>query len=61
MNGYICFYVGKRVEVNAETSYKAQLAAAAIFKARKPYEVTVVLAEKDDQQVVHMGGVPCLS
>lgn len=61
MNGYICFYKGKRVEVHAETSYKAQLAAAAIFKAKKSYDVTVVLAKKDGQQVVHMGGAPCMT
>ena len=45
MFGYICFYRGKRVEVRALRSYDAQLAAAKIFKARKPYEVAVVLAE----------------
>jgi hypothetical protein len=37
------------------------LAAAAIFKAKKSYDVTVVLAEKDGQQVVHMGGAPCMT
>jgi hypothetical protein len=54
MNGYVCFWRGKRIEVRAATSYEAQRAAAAIFKARKAYEVTVVLAEKDDgKPVVH--------
>lgn len=42
---YIGFYRNKKCEVFAETSYKAQLAAAAIFKAKKSYEVTVMLAE----------------
>lgn len=53
MNGYIAFYRGKRIEVTAETSYKAQEKAAAIFKAKKRYEVTVMLAEKDGEQVIH--------
>lgn len=54
MNGYIAFYKGKQIEVRAETAYKAQLAAAAQFKAKKSYEVHVVLCEKaDGTQVVH--------
>ena len=53
MNGYKAFWRGKTCEVYALTSYEAQLAAAKIFKAKKSYEVTVMLAEKDGQQVVH--------
>lgn len=53
MNGYIAFYKGKRIEVTASTSYEAQQKAAKQFKAKKPYEVTVVLAEKDGEQVTH--------
>jgi hypothetical protein len=53
MNGYIAFYKGKQHEVHAATSYEAQKKAAEHFKARKSYEVTVVLAEKDGQQVTH--------
>ena len=53
MNGYIAFYKGKRLEVHAETSYEALKKAAAAFKAKKEYQVTVVLAEKNGQQVVH--------
>lgn len=56
MNGYIAFYRGKQVEVYADSSYEAQQKAAAMFKARKSYEVTVVLAEKGGQQVVHSTG-----
>ena len=52
-NEYIAFYKGKRIEVRADTAYDAQCRAAALLKARKAYEVTVVLAEKDDQQVTH--------
>jgi hypothetical protein len=56
MNGYIAFYRGKQVEVYAASSYEAQTKAAAMFKAKKSYEVTVMLAEKDGQQVVHSTG-----
>ncbi len=56
MNGYIAFYRGKQLEVLADSSYAAQQKAAALFKARKAYEVTVVLAERDGQQVVHSTG-----
>jgi hypothetical protein len=57
MNGYVAFYRGKRHEVHADSSYQAQQKAAQHFKAKKSYEVTVVLAEKDGQQVVHDGAV----
>ena len=53
MNGYIAFYRGKRIEVQAATSYEAQAKAAREFKAKKSYEVTVMLAEKDGHPVVH--------
>ena len=53
MNGYVCFYRGRRIEVQAETSFAAQTKAAAQFKARKAYEVTVVLAEKAGETVTH--------
>jgi hypothetical protein len=53
MNKYAAFYRGKQIEVESDTSYHAQLAAAEQFKARKSHEVTVVLAEKDGQQVTH--------
>jgi len=57
MNGYIAFYKGRQIEVMADTSYQAQQKAAQQFKARKSYEVTVVLAEKNGQQVVHDGAM----
>ena len=52
-NGYVCFFKNKRTEVYASTSREAQTKAAAFFKARKQYEVTVVLAEKGGVPVVH--------
>jgi len=45
MNNYVCFYRGKQITVQAESSYKAQLKAAEQFKAKKSYDVTVVLAD----------------
>ena len=56
MNGYIAFYRNKKCEVYADTSYEAQQKAAALLKVRKTYEVTVVLAEKNDQPVIHSTG-----
>lgn len=53
MNGYKAFYKGKEIEVYAETSYKAQLEAAKIFKAKKSCQVTVGLCEIDGKQVIH--------
>jgi hypothetical protein len=53
LNGYIAFYKQKRTEVYASTSYEAQTKAAAFFKARKQYEVSVHLAEKGGAPVLH--------
>ena len=53
MNGYIGYYRGKQVEVEATTSYGAQQKAAKLFKARKAYQVTVVLVSKGDVPVFH--------
>lgn len=56
-NGYIAFYKGKKVEVYAETSYKAQQKATEEFQKMFPrnkvksFDVTVKLAEKDGKQV----------
>lgn len=53
MNGYIAFYKNKKMEVYADSSYAAQQKAAAQFKAKKSYEVNVVLCEKAGEQVLH--------
>lgn len=55
MNGYVCFYRGKRVEVYADSSYAAQQKAAALLKAKRTWDVAVVLAEKNGEVVVHDG------
>lgn len=53
LNGYVCFYKGKQIDVYVETTLKARDKAAMIFKAKKAYEVTAMLAEKNGQQVIH--------
>ena len=44
---FICFYKGKQTLILADTSYKAQCAAAIYFKAKKSYDVTVMRADID--------------
>ena len=51
--GYIAFHKGKKIEVMADTSLEAQRLAAHYWRVKKPYEVTVVLAEKNGEQVTH--------
>ena len=57
MNGYICFCKGQKLEVYAETTYKAQQEAFEQFKKRfkkiKSYDVDVYLAEVNGKQYVH--------
>jgi hypothetical protein len=38
----------------AETTLKAQEQSARIFKAKKAWEVTVILTEKNGEQVTHI-------
>ena len=53
MNGYIAYYGGKKIEVRAETKFAAQVEAAKIFKAKKSYDVAVVLAEVNGKVYVN--------
>jgi len=53
MNGYKAFFKGKSIELKANTSYEAQQLAAKQFKAKKSYDVTVVLVEKAGEEVIH--------
>lgn len=46
--GYIAIYKGKQIQVRAKTSYEAQQKAAQQFKAKKSWEVSVYLVERDD-------------
>jgi hypothetical protein len=50
---YVAFYKGKQITVNALRSFDAQEIASKIFKAKKSYEVTVMLASKGDEPVIH--------
>lgn len=47
MNGYKAFYKDQEKDIYAETAYEAQEKAAAEFKAKKRYEVSVHLCELD--------------
>jgi hypothetical protein len=53
MNNYIAFYKGKKIEVEAATSYEAQKKAASILKVKKSYDVTVVLSRKNGEEITH--------
>jgi hypothetical protein len=55
VNGYIAFFKDKQTEVYAETSLKARDKAAEFFKVKpkNAYQVSVVLCEKDGEQVTH--------
>ena len=45
MRTYIAIHKGKTVTVEAETQYQAQRLAAAMLKARKPWDVVIALAD----------------
>jgi hypothetical protein len=55
MNGYVCLYNGKRFEVEAPTLYNARAKAEEHFKPPKSkrHMISVMLAEKDGEAVVH--------
>lgn len=53
MNKYLCFYRGKTLQVEAETSYEASRKAAKIFKAKRPWDVSVILGENAKGPVTH--------
>jgi hypothetical protein len=53
MNSYKAFYKNKQLDIKANTSYEAQKQASVLFKAKKSYDVTVVLCEINNKQVIH--------
>jgi hypothetical protein len=53
MNGYKAFNKGRTIEVMADSSYQAQLKASQVFKAKKAYEITVMLCEVNGEQIIH--------
>ena len=52
MRPYIAFYRGRQLQVEAGSSYEAQLIASKLFKARKSYEVTVMLADVEHSPAI---------
>ena len=54
MNGYVCFFGDKSIEVYADDMYDAKQKAVKLFKVSKKSEhkVSVHLAEKSGEQVV---------
>lgn len=60
MNGYVCIWNGKRLELYAESAYAAQQMAQKAFqsdtrKKVKSWDISVVLCELDGQIVTHNG------
>lgn len=53
MNLYKAFYKNKSIEVQADTQYAAQLKAAALFKAKKSWQVNVSLLELNGVPYFH--------
>lgn len=54
MYTYVAFYKNQQREVQASTSLEARDIAATLFKAKRAYEVTVVVAARPDgTPVVH--------
>ena len=54
MNGYVCFFGDKSIEVHADDLYDAKQKAVKLFKAskKKEYLVSVHLAEKAGEKVI---------
>jgi len=59
MNGYVCIWKGRRVEVYASTTLEAQRTSLPLLqkmagrKRIKSHDISVILAEKDGERVVH--------
>jgi hypothetical protein len=51
--GFIAMYKEKKIEIYADSQYQAQVEAAKILGAKKSYNVIVVLAEKDGEDVIY--------
>jgi hypothetical protein len=52
MSGYKAFYKNKQLDVYAETLLEARDKAARLFKAKKPWDVSVILCEVGSEQKV---------
>jgi len=51
MNKYVCMWRGKTIDVSAESQYKAQVQGAMMLKAKRTWEVSVVLVEVEGREV----------
>lgn len=51
MREYFAFYKGKKITVKAETTYDAQVVASKLMKAKKRYDVTIILASGFDTYI----------
>ena len=57
MNKYMCYWKGKKVEIESDTSYHAQQLALPVLqklagrKKVKSHDIVVVLVEKNGQSV----------
>lgn len=52
MNGYLAYYRNKVIELRADTALQAQVKAAIELKARKAWDVSIVLCERKDGSAV---------
>jgi len=52
MRKYLCMWRSKKVEVDAETTYQAQIQAAVQLKAKRTYEVSVYLMTDSEGNAV---------
>lgn len=53
MNKYLCFYRGRTLTIEASTSYEASKKAAKEFKAKRSWDVSVIIAESSGKSVTH--------
>lgn len=51
MNTYNAYFNGRTIEVTATTSVEAQQKAMSIFKAKKSWMISIILAAKDGKPV----------
>lgn len=53
MNKFKAIFKGKSIIVEAASSYKAQQAAAEVFKTKKPWEIALMAVMVDGKEVIH--------
>ena len=54
LNGYICFYKGKRYEIYSFSKFNAQTQMSKQLGIKKAWEIDVILAELDSKPVIHI-------